>query len=95
MERAERENWRKVKEALEEAGKTESMFYRRALAILRGERDPLNGSSKNDLRDEGADCLLVHFLADATAGCSAVLIKADDLVFAREELTDAQGTVGG
>ena len=41
MERVERENWRKVKEALEEAGKTDSMFYRRAVAILSGERDPL------------------------------------------------------
>lgn len=57
--------------------------------------NPFPESSENDFRDEGANCLLVHFLADATAGCSAVLIKADDLVFAREELADAQGAVGG
>tara|TARA_B100000405_G_C16338413_1_gene283101 strand:- start:276 stop:416 length:141 start_codon:yes stop_codon:yes gene_type:complete len=41
VDKVELENWRKVKEALEAAGKTDSMFYRRALAILRGERDPL------------------------------------------------------
>tara|TARA_Y100000004_G_scaffold129773_1_gene146321 strand:+ start:250 stop:390 length:141 start_codon:yes stop_codon:yes gene_type:complete len=41
MGSVERENWRKVKEALEASGKTDSMFYRRALAILSGERDPL------------------------------------------------------
>jgi len=35
------ENWRKVKEALEAAGKTDSFFYVRALAILKGEKDPL------------------------------------------------------
>jgi hypothetical protein len=32
--------WLKVKEALEKAQKTDSMFYRRALAILAGQPDP-------------------------------------------------------
>ena len=41
MGNVERENWRKVEKALRAAGKEETMFYRRALAILRGERDPL------------------------------------------------------
>ena len=36
------ENWQKVKEALEKAGKTDSMFYRRAVAIVAGKRDPLD-----------------------------------------------------
>jgi hypothetical protein len=35
-------NWQKVKEALEKAGKTDSMFYKRALAILSGKPDPFN-----------------------------------------------------
>jgi len=35
------ENWRKVKEALEVAGKTDCMFYKRAVAILSGKPDPL------------------------------------------------------
>ena len=36
------ENWQKVKEALEKAGKTDSMFYKRAVAIVAGKRDPLD-----------------------------------------------------
>ncbi len=42
MDKTEFENWVKVKEALEEAGKTDSFFYKRALAILAGENDPLD-----------------------------------------------------
>ena len=41
MDKTERENWQKVKEALEEAGKTDSYYYKRAIAILAGEEDPL------------------------------------------------------
>jgi hypothetical protein len=41
MDKREVENWRKVKKALEEAGKTESFFYKRAVAILSTGRDPL------------------------------------------------------
>ena len=33
------ENWKKVKEALEKAGKTDSYFYQRAVAILTTGRD--------------------------------------------------------
>ena len=35
------ENWKKVKEALENAGKTDCMFYKRAVTILAGKPDPL------------------------------------------------------
>ena len=42
MDNTEKENWRKVKEALEEAGKTDSFFYQRAVAILAGQKDPLD-----------------------------------------------------
>jgi hypothetical protein len=42
MSEKERENWAKVKEALEEAGKTDCYFYRRAVAIVDGGDDPFN-----------------------------------------------------
>ena len=42
MDRRTGENWQKVKEALEKAGKTDSMFYRRAVAIVAGRPDPLH-----------------------------------------------------
>ena len=41
MDKTELENWQKVKDALEEADKTDSMFYKRAVAILDGKPDPL------------------------------------------------------
>ena len=41
MDEKERENWEKVKAALEAAGKTDSFFYKRAVAICKGEPDPL------------------------------------------------------
>jgi len=34
------ENWRKIKEGLEQAGKTDCDYYRRAVAILQGRKDP-------------------------------------------------------
>ena len=40
MSKQERENWVKVKEALEEANKTDCYFYRRAVAIAEGGNDP-------------------------------------------------------
>lgn len=41
MDRYTLENWRKIKRALEKAGKTDSMFYQRAVLVLAGKRDPL------------------------------------------------------
>tara|TARA_R110002012_G_scaffold47101_1_gene123732 strand:- start:92 stop:220 length:129 start_codon:yes stop_codon:yes gene_type:complete len=41
MDKQEIENWKKVKEALEEADKTDCMFYKRAVAIVKGKPDPL------------------------------------------------------
>ncbi len=41
MDKATLENWQKIKEALEAAGKTDSFYYKRALAILAGKQDPL------------------------------------------------------
>jgi len=41
MNKAEKENWKKIKVALEEAGKTDCYFYKRAVAICKGDEDPL------------------------------------------------------
>ena len=41
MSEDERSNWKKIKEALEEAGKTDCYFYKRAVAICNGGKDPL------------------------------------------------------
>jgi hypothetical protein len=41
MDDTERANWEKVKDALETAGKTDCMFYKRAVAICAGKPDPL------------------------------------------------------
>jgi hypothetical protein len=41
MNKAEKENWKKIKVALEEAGKTDCYFYKRAVAICKGNEDPL------------------------------------------------------
>ena len=35
------ENWQRVKQALEKAGKTDSWYYKRAVSILSGKPDPL------------------------------------------------------
>lgn len=40
MDQQTRENWLKVKQALEAAGKTENHFYRRAVAVAQTGRDP-------------------------------------------------------
>mgnify|MGYP000159175076 CR=1 FL=1 len=42
MNQEELENWQKVKEALEKANKTDSFFYKRALAICAGKNDPID-----------------------------------------------------
>ena len=42
MTESELKNWQKVKEAMEASGSTENMFYKRAVAICRGEDDPLD-----------------------------------------------------
>jgi hypothetical protein len=41
MNEDERANWEKVKEALEEADKTDCYYYKRAVAIVDGNDDPL------------------------------------------------------
>jgi len=41
MDKHDIENWKKVKIALEEAGKTDTYYYKRAIEILKGKKDPL------------------------------------------------------
>ena len=41
MDKRERDNWAKVKEALEREGKTDNYFYRRAVAIVETGKDPM------------------------------------------------------
>jgi hypothetical protein len=40
MDQRTKDNWQKVKAALEEAGKTKSLIYQRACAILATGKDP-------------------------------------------------------
>ena len=42
MTETERNNWKRIKEAMEAKGKTDNMFYTRACAITDGKEDPLN-----------------------------------------------------
>ena len=40
MDQHEKDNWQKVLTALEAAEKTDSFFYKRAVAIVKGGNDP-------------------------------------------------------
>ena len=40
MDKQTRDNWLKIKQALEAAGKTDNHYYRRAVEIVRGKADP-------------------------------------------------------
>ena len=42
MDKQERDNWRKVKEGLEEAGMTDCVYYLRARVIANGGVDPIS-----------------------------------------------------
>lgn len=39
------DNWMRIKRSLEQTGKTDTFFYRRAVTILRGQPDPLANTS--------------------------------------------------
>lgn len=45
MDKHEKENWKKVKDRLEQTGKTDNWFYKRAVAITSGKPDPLDNNS--------------------------------------------------
>ena len=48
MHKGEYDNWVKVKDALEEADKTDSYYYKRAVAILAGNKDPHTAPDPTD-----------------------------------------------
>lgn len=41
MTEEERNNWQRIKVAMEAEGKTDNLFYKRAVAIVDGKEDPL------------------------------------------------------
>ena len=47
------DNWRKIEKHLKAVGKTDNMFYRRAVRILDGKPDPLKGLSDFKTMGEG------------------------------------------
>jgi hypothetical protein len=42
MDRDTLENWRKIRDHMERVGQTDNHYYKRALAILAGGRDPFD-----------------------------------------------------
>lgn len=58
MQPRELENWRKIKDNLEKAGKTDCWYYRRALCILSGFKDPLEHPPLDLSGEHFADPLL-------------------------------------
>ena len=46
MNKDEKANWQRIKDAMEESGNTDNMFYKRAVAICGGGEDPLKEKLK-------------------------------------------------
>ena len=57
MDKIERENWKKVKEALEASGKTDNLFYKRAVVISKGGNDPIDLPSLDETDDNAPSSL--------------------------------------
>ena len=47
MDKEELDNWQRIKDALEEADKTDTWYYKRAVAICSGKPDPLELKKKD------------------------------------------------
>ena len=41
MSQEERDNWQRIKDAMEASGSTDNFFYKRAVAICAGGEDPI------------------------------------------------------
>jgi len=54
MDAQELDNWRKIKAALEAAGKTDNHFYKRSVSILSGGGDYMSPPPL-DYKDQSAD----------------------------------------
>jgi hypothetical protein len=48
MDEKTKENWKKIKESMEASGKTDNMFYKRAVKIVNGGSDPLDKMLNGD-----------------------------------------------
>ena len=48
MDKYALENWQKVKDTMEESGNTDNFFYKRACAIVNGNKDPLDNLKAQD-----------------------------------------------
>ena len=48
MDKVERENWEKIREAMEASGNTDNLFYKRAVVISKGGNDPIELPSLED-----------------------------------------------
>ena len=46
------DNWLKIETALREADKTDTMFYKRAVVILKGQEDPLAKWSRQGFQQQ-------------------------------------------
>ena len=46
MDKQEKANWQRIKDAMEAQGKTDNMFYQRAVVICEGGNDPLDKKLK-------------------------------------------------
>lgn len=49
MDQRTKDNWKKVKTSLEQAGKTDCYFYKRAVAITSQGKDPFEGIPLPDI----------------------------------------------
>lgn len=50
MSERELENWKKIKDVMEASGKTDTVFYRRAIEILKTGKDPLAKFLGSDIK---------------------------------------------
>lgn len=48
MDKQEKENWERIKAAMEKSGSTDNHFYKRAVAICSGGKDPMENSFKKE-----------------------------------------------
>ena len=57
MDKRERENWEKIRVALEASGNTDNFFYKRAVIISKGGNDPIELPSLDDPDDNAPSSL--------------------------------------
>ena len=50
MTERELENWKKIKDVMESSGKTNTVFYKRAIEILKNGKDPLAKFLGSDIK---------------------------------------------